>query len=62
MATTTPARPYVWTTPLRWLLLLIAVVLLLLAAFGVKFASVDLVDLGLAFGFGSFLVPWTVAA
>lgn len=43
--------------PVRWLLLAIAVILFVLAAFGVSFGGVNLVDLGLAFGFGAFLVP-----
>lgn len=68
MATEPVYRPvvYTWANPLRWVLLIIAVVLLLLSAFhvgavtpggGGQLAGVDLTDLGLAFGFGSFLVP-----
>lgn len=37
-------------------LLLIAVILFALAAFGVAFGSVSILALGLAFGFASFLV------
>lgn len=44
------------TAGLRLLLLIIAVLLFLLATFGVQ-APINLVDLGLAFGFGAFLVP-----
>lgn len=55
----TPARTYpTYYTPLRWILLVIAVLLFLLAAFHVTFSSIDVIALGLAFGFGSFLVPW----
>lgn len=46
----------VWT-PLRWILLVVAVILFILAAFGVQLGAVNLVDIGLALGFGSFLVP-----
>ena len=39
------------------LLVLVAVICFVLAAFGVQLAPVDLIALGLAFGFASFLVP-----
>jgi hypothetical protein len=45
---------------MRWgpsaILLLIAVICFVLAALGVGVAGIRLTDLGLAFGFGSFLV------
>lgn len=44
-------------TPLKWALIAGAVILFVLAAFGVSFGAVNLVDLGLALGFGAFLVP-----
>lgn len=44
-----------WATPVRTFLLLVAVVLLLLAAFGVGGGwPVSVVDLGLAIAFASF--------
>jgi hypothetical protein len=43
-------------SPIRWLLLIIAVLLFLLAAFSVA-APINLVDLGLAFFAGASLVP-----
>jgi len=50
-------RVVVWT-PLRWILLAIAVILFILAAFGIKvLGPVDTVDIAFACGFGSFLVP-----
>lgn len=55
MATSTPH--VVWYTPLKWILIALACVLFLLAAFGVSLGSVNLVDLGLALGFAAFLVP-----
>jgi hypothetical protein len=39
------------------LLQLIAVILFVLAAFGVVFDRVEILPLGLAFGFASFLTP-----
>jgi hypothetical protein len=46
-------------TPIRWILVIIAILLFLLAAFHANpfGASVDLIPLGLAFGFGALLVP-----
>ena len=55
MATT--SRPIGQWSVLRWVLLVIAVILFILAAFGVSLGAVNLVDLGLAFGFGAGLVP-----
>jgi hypothetical protein len=55
MATQTPR--VVWYTPLKWILIAIAVVLFLLSAFGVSLGAVEMTDLGLAFGFAAFLVP-----
>lgn len=43
----------------RSLFLLIAVVLFILAAFGLKVSDVSLLALGLAFFAGAFLVPET---
>ncbi|HEY1292964.1 MAG TPA: hypothetical protein VGJ60_07795 [Chloroflexota bacterium] len=56
---TQPHTHYVWASPARWGLLILAVLTLLLAAFHANpFApTVDLTDLGLALGFGAFLVP-----
>jgi hypothetical protein len=56
MMVATQQRVVVWT-PLRWILLAIACILFILAAFGVNLGSVNIVDIGLALGFGSFLVP-----
>ena len=42
---------------LRMLLLLVAVIIFVIAAFGVKVGDVSLVALGLAFFAGAFLVP-----
>lgn len=53
----TPVHTYTWTTPLRALLLLFAVVLFLLAFFGISFGSFQLIPLGLAFFAASFWVP-----
>jgi len=50
-------RVVVAWTPIRFILLIGAVLLFLLAAFGVSLGGMNLVDLGLALGFGSFLVP-----
>jgi hypothetical protein len=44
-------------SPFRFLVLLAAVILLVLKAVGVDSDSIDLGWLGLALGFGSFLVP-----
>lgn len=44
---------------LRSVFLLIAIVLFVLAAFGVKVSDISLVALGLAFFAGAFLVPET---
>lgn len=55
------AQPVVATryyTPVRWILVIIAILLFLLAAFHANpFGNVDLLPLGLAFGFGALLVP-----
>jgi hypothetical protein len=48
-------------TPLRWILLLIAVILFLLGAFSVGL-PLNPIDLGLAFFAAAFLVPWTAVA
>jgi len=50
-------RVVVAWTPIRFILLIIAVLVLLLAAFHVSLGGVDLLPLGAAFGFGAFLVP-----
>ncbi len=42
---------------MRTALLVVAVLFFLLAAFGVGLGELDLHNLGLALGFGSFLVP-----
>ena len=42
---------------LRMLLLVVAVIIFVIAAFGVKVGDVSLVALGLAFFAGAFLVP-----
>jgi hypothetical protein len=47
------------TFTIRSVLLLIAVILFVLAAFGVDVKSISLLALGLAFFAGSFLVPET---
>jgi hypothetical protein len=47
------------TLTIRMLLLLIAVIIFVIAAFGVKVGDVSLVALGLAFFAGAFLVPET---
>lgn len=44
-------------TPIRWVLLAIAVILFVLAAFHVGFGSVDILPLGLAFFAAAFWVP-----
>lgn len=44
-------------TPLRWLLLAVAVILFALAAFGVGFGAIEIVPLGLAFFAAAFWVP-----
>lgn len=56
VAPTTTVRVAYWT-PIRFFLLIIAVVLFLLAAFGLKSFGgvVDVVDLALACGFASLL-------
>jgi len=50
-------RPISQYSILRWVLLVIAVLLFLAAAFHVTLGGVDLVPLGLAFGFGAGIVP-----
>jgi len=52
-------RVVVTWTPIRFIVLIIAVLLFLLSAFHANpfGGAVDLVALGLAFGFGAFLVP-----
>jgi hypothetical protein len=45
---------------LRMLLLLIAVIVFVIAAFGVRVGDVSLVAIGLAFFAGAFLVPDTL--
>jgi hypothetical protein len=46
----------------RMILLLVAVILFVLAAFGVDLGSIAIVPLGLAFFAGAFLVPDTVVS
>jgi hypothetical protein len=48
------------TFSLRMLLLLIAVIVFVIAAFGVHVGDVSLVAIGLAFFAGAFLVPDTL--
>ena len=53
----TQSHVVVWT-PLRWILLVLAVIGFIIAAFGTKtLGPLDTVDISLALGFGSFLVP-----
>lgn len=54
---TRTTRTVAYWTPIRFILLVAAVVLFLLAAFGLKSfgGTVDVVDLGLACGFASLL-------
>lgn len=53
MTETTTAAPRI---SLRWILILVAVILIALAAFGVGIEHVNLFFLGLAFFFASMLV------
>ena len=53
----TPTRVVTTWTPIRWLLLAVAVILFVLAAFGVAFGAVSIVPLGLAFFAAAFWVP-----
>jgi uncharacterized integral membrane protein len=54
---TAPARsPYVVITA-KWVLVLVAVILVILAAFNVKAGDVNLFFLGIAAFFASYLVP-----
>jgi hypothetical protein len=48
--------PYVVITA-KWVLVLVAVILVILAAFGVKAGDVNLFYLGIAAFFASYLVP-----
>jgi hypothetical protein len=41
----------------KWVLVLVAVILIVLAAFAVKISGVDLFELGIAAFFASYLVP-----
>jgi len=54
----TVVRP-TYYTPIRWVVVIIAVLLFLLAAFHANpfGSSVDIIPLGLAFGFGALLIP-----
>lgn len=50
-------------TPVRWIMLIVAVLLFLLATFGIgNIGTVSTVDLGLAFFAGAFLVPGVAVA
>ncbi|GAC1363382.1 MAG: hypothetical protein NVSMB32_04930 [Actinomycetota bacterium] len=51
-----PLRTSSSSFPVSKVLLLIAVLCFVLAAFGVTVSTVNLTDIGLAFGFASFLV------
>ena len=53
------SQPVVYRyAPARWGLLIVAVLIFLLAAFHANpIPSIDLIPLGLALGFGAFLVP-----
>jgi len=55
MATTTPARTYSPWWIIRLILLILAVLCFLAAAFGLSVGGLMLVPLGLAFGFASML-------
>ena len=55
MATTTPARTYSPWWIIRLILLILAVLCFLAAAFGLSVGGVMLLPLGLAFGFASML-------
>ena len=49
-----PVQQYVWVSRA---LCFIAVLIFVLAAFGVSLGSIELIPLGLAFGFASFMLP-----